>query len=783
MKRKRMDMLRENLFSHYPEICLERAKIFTDSFKKTEGEPIILRRAKAFAEVLEKMCIYIQDGELIVGNLARKPQAAPIFPEFSVEWIEDELNDFSRRPHKRFLIEEKDKEELRKICSYWRGKTHFDYVSSLISSTLSHVVGKPGERGYQHPNIDEVLFLDYIQQGDGHIIPDYENILKKGMEGIIGETQTKLSELSMEDPSYGHKFMFLKSVIICCRAAINFASRYATKASEMAQNQDNSLRKMELEDIAKVCRNIPAHPVRSLHEAIQLVWFIHLLIHIESNGHSISLGRFDQYLYPFYKKDKEKGKIDPDRALELVECFLIKCCELNKLYDWPTTQITSNQLFQTLTLGGKGADGRDATNEFTYICLKATGNVKLFMPSVVVRIHNSTPDKFLLECCRALLKHGGGMPAFFNDEIAIPILLSQRVTLEDARNWASMGCCEIRVPGKYCSSSTPCYVNLLKPLEILLREREFTSYNELWSAYEEKLEYYLNFLSVIESIIGKSYALLTPTPFSSSTIVYRIDLARDISEGGGPNYNSTIIHGHGIPNVGDSLAAIKKLVFEEKRLSFSQLRQTLQNNFAGPKAERIRQLLKKAPKFGNDDDYVDCLTADVFRLFAKKVQKCGASRGGQLAPTSQTITMNVLEGEVVGATPDGRKAGETIADNTSPAPGVDIAGPTAIYKSVSKLDHVLMPNGTILNLKFHPTTVEDEERLWKFAQTIRTFFLLGGFQVQFNIVSADTLRDARKHPERYKNLIVKVAGYSVLFSELEKEWQDQLIARTEHTQI
>ncbi len=770
---------------------------------KTEGETIILRRVKAFRKVLQEMSIYIQEDELLVGNLASKPRAAPVFPEFGVEWIADELSQFSRRSHDRFLISEDKKEELRNICRYWKGRTHFARCSKLLSLILPGALRGPGLKGYLHPNINEVFWITpHIFSGEGHIIPNYEKALDKGLNGIIEETERKLKELDYNDPESVKKIVFLDAVIISLRTVVEFAHRFSLLATNLGKKESDAERKAELRDIARICKWVPANPPRSFYEALQMCWFLHLVIQIESNGHSISLGRMDQYLYPFYYTDIQEGKITPEKARELIECFFVKCSESSKLRDWASTQALSGYpLFQALTIGGQTKTGEDAVNDLSYLFLRATGNTKLFIPSVMVRIHSKTSQGFLAAVCRTLIRHGGGLPAFFNDEIAIPMLCSIGVNLEDARNWAVMGCCEARVPGKYCTSQTPCIINLLKVLELSLNKgmnpntglqlcpgsrdlSSFSSYEEILSEFKRQLEFYVSFLPLCERIIRSSYAELTPTPFLSALIDYRTQVAKDVSEGGGPNYNDTVVHGHGIPDVGNSLAAIKRLVFEEKKLSGLQLKQALDTNFKSERGKGILVMAKKAPKYGNDDDYVDSIVAEIFRIFAKEVRKYNPLGGGNFGPTSQTLSMNVIDGEVVGATPDGRKAGESIADNISPAAGTDRKGPTAVYKSVSKLDHALMSDGIILNLKFHPIAVESEAGIEKFAQAIRTYFIdLKGFEVQFNIVSAETLENAQKNPERYQNLIVKVAGYSARFVDLEELWQNQLIARMEYANI
>jgi len=797
---KRIEELRERIISYPHSVSSERARIITDSYKETEGLPIVIRRAKAFEKILNKMKIEIRRGELIVGNFSDKLLAVPIFPEFSIDWVEQELEKFSKRPIETFRIDYKVKRELRGIFNYWKGKTHKNRVNSLISLILPDKVLKYYD--FEGEILNQVNSIGaHTSSGEGHIIPDYEVLLKKGLIGTIEEAKSEIIKLDITKPENLKKELFLQAVIISCNAAIQFAIRFSDEAMRLSLITKDTQRRVELQKIARICKKVPANGATSFWEALQLVWFIHFLVQIESNGHGVSLGRFDQYLFQFYKKDIERGEIKKDGALELLECFYIKCNEILKLRCWSFTQYVSGyQTFQTLTLGGQTVTGEDATNELSYLCLEATAITKLTHPTTVVRIHKNTSKEFLLESCKTLIAHGGGLPGFFNDEIAIPSLLSKGVSLEDARNWAVVGCSEIVVPGKFNSVTGGCnHVNLLKILELSLNNgvnrnngsklcpgdgnlTEFKSFNEILSAYKRQLNYYLNFVPVLDNITASAYAELNPTPFLSALIDSRIKSAKDITEGRGLNYNDTLVQGHGVVNVGNSLASIKKCVFDKKMISLTELKEALDNDFETTQRNRETwNILLKAPKYGNDDDYVDLIVKETTRYFLDEIDHLPSPiKGGWYAPTLQTVSANVPQGMNVGATPGGRKAGEPLADNISPAPGSDLKGPTATLKSVSKLDHMLITNGSILNLKFHPAVLKGREKLEKFAVLIKTFFDLGGFQVQFNIVSAETLKEAQKNPDSYRNLMVKVAGYSALFGTLDKKLQDQIITRTEH---
>jgi formate C-acetyltransferase len=793
----RTEQLKESLLATQPEICPERLLLLTAAYQETEGQPLILRRAEALARVLRNMSIYIRPGELIVGNQARCPRAAPLFPENASTWIEKEMDDLGTRPQDAFLVREEDKLTLREVLPYWRGKTHYDYVKALTRQALP--VEARAAFNFEHFTLNQALCnFGRATGGDGHIILDFTWLLRVGLRALVAEARQKMAALDRSRPENLEKLLFYQAVTTSLEGAIAFAERFAELAVQMAETEADPDRRAELFAIAETCRRVPAHPARTFREAVQSVWFLHLLIQIESNGHSISLGRFDQYLYPYYRTDLAAGILTREQALELVECFWIKCSEVNKVREWAHTHYMSGcPLFQTLTLGGQTRDGAEAVNDLTYVCLEATGNMKLHQPTVIVRLYDGSPDALLQEASRAVLRHGGGMPGFFNDEVGIPMLLRLGVSLEDARDWAVMGCAEPQVGGRFnTGTGGTSHLNLLKLLELALHGgvnpsngtrlcptegdlASFRSFDELMAAYQRQVQYYVAFMPLLDNVTSAAFAALTPTPLLSGLLEHRLAAGRDVSSGGDPGYNLMPAFGLGVTNVANAMAAVRELVFEEKRLSGAELLEALDADFTGSRGEQIRQmLLNWAPKYGNDDDSVDQIARQVLNEFVAEIERYTPARGGHYAPTTQSLTVNVPYGKNVGATPDGRHAGEPLADNSSPSAGTDTHGPTATVKSVAKLDHVVVSNGTILNLKFHPTALHGEGRLRKFGNLIRSFFDLKGFQVQFNVLSPEKLRDAQRHPERYRNLIVKVAGYSAYFTSLDKELQEQLIART-----
>ncbi len=797
----RTERIKQYIFNYKPEICLERGRIYTEECFRDPSLPLVIRRANAFRRFLEKMTLYIGEDDLLLGNTASRPLAASLFPEYAVDWIEEELDTFEKRESQRFIVPKGAREEILKMCKVWDKHTHFDRVDYHLKSTIGEYLMGPGEDGdgHKHPSINQTMSIEHNQNGDGHIIPDYVGLLDTGFLPLIDKAKRQMDLLAEDDPEYFDKKEFLESVIISLEGSIAYANRLAELAEEKQREAGvTEERKAELERAAAALRKVPAQAPDNFFEALQMVLLIHLLIQIESNGHSISMGRMDSYLRPFYEKDKEEGLIDDDQVRQLMECFLLKCFEANKLRDWGTTEVLGgNQLFQTITLGGQTTDGKTAVNRLSYLFLEALGHTNMNIPTVVVSVGKTTPLEFYEASLRALLKHGGGMPAFFCDDVAIDMMLRAGVDLRDARNWAGMGCSEVRVPGKHGTGVTPVYVNVFKLLELAIyngknpntgktfcpssrKFEECKNLDEVIALFSEQLDYYLPFIPKIERAIAESYYTLTPTPFLSATVNYRIEMGKDISWGRGPNYNDTIVHAHGYPNTANALAALDKVVFEQKKYTLAQIKAAMEEDFASEEGLAIRKALLAAPKFGNDEDEVDEICKKLYAIIPEKMQKFKPLRGGQFGCTAQTVVMNVKDGEVIGAMPDGKKNHEYLADNLSPTPGTDLEGVTAVFNSLAKLDHSLMDNGDILNIRFHSTALNSPEKIKKVAQAIRAYFRMGGFQVQFNVVGREILLAAQENPDAYRSLVVKVAGFSSFYVELEKKWQDHLIARTEY---
>lgn len=793
----RIKKLRERVISTTPKVCIERARLITEAYGENESLPVVLKRAKALERILSKMSIYIDEDELIVGNQASKPRSAPIFPEYSVDWIEKEIDEFAERSGDKFLVDEGIKPELLEIVNYWKGKT----VKDRANSTIPEDVKKASL-------IKAIDAEGNLTSGDGHIVVDFEKVLKKGLNGIIKEIENEITNLNLAEPQDLKKRTFLEAARISLNAAIIFARRYSEEARRLAKVESNFQRKEELEKISQICRCVPANPARNFWEAIQSVWFAHLITQIESNGHSFSLGRLDQYLYPYYVKDMAEGPMGQDQILELVESLWIKLYTINKIRPWSHTQFGAGYpTYQNVTIGGQTPDGDDATNDLSFLCLKTVQHTRLTQPNLSARFHNRCPEEFLMKCAETI-RMGFGMPAMHNDEIIIPSLLLRGVEVKDAYNYSMVGCIEVAVPGKWgyrCTGMS--FLNMGKVLELALNNGKdpktgiqlcsgngdlgtFSSLKELMKAWEKQVKFYTKLHVILDSCIDYALEELTPDAFCSALVEDCIKRGKAIKEGGA-KYDFISGLQAGLANIANSLAAIKKLIFEEHLITRTQLKEALRCNFEGIEGEKIRQILiNKAPKYGNDEDYVDLLGRKAYNCYIREIAKYKNTRygrgpiGGTYYPSTSVISANVPLGGAVGTTPDGRKSGQPLAEGASPAQSTDRLGPTAVIKSVSKLPTILITGGQLLNLKFLPEILEGLDGLRSLAFLIRTFFQdLKGWHVQFNVVSAKVLKEAQRRPEKYPNLIVRVAGYCAVFTTLAPEIQNDIISRTEHTRI
>ena len=778
----RVEAIRERFISLTPEICVERAQYITESYKETEDQPIHLRRAKALEKILGQMTIFIQPDEIIVGNQCTKPRAAPVFPEFSCKWLEDELDRLEKRTGDVFLISESKKAILRELFPYWNGKTTNELATALMPQAA---------REAQKYGVFTVG--NYYFNGVGHISVDYAKVLDKGLDGVIAEAWSELAGLDITNPEHMAKITFLNAVIITNQAVIAFAKRFSDLAAEMAAKEADPARKAELLEIARVCATVPASPAQTFAEALQSFWFIQLVLQIESNGHSISPMRFDQYLFPYLLRDKDLGM---EKAQELLDLLFIKFNEINKVRDEGSTKAFGGYpMFQNLIVGGVDREGEDATNPLSYMCLQATANTRLYQPSISIRVHSETP-RALYEKAAEVTRLGLGMPAYYNDRFIIPGLLSRGLTREDARDYGIIGCVEPQVGGKTEGWHDAAFFNIAKVLELTLNngvdplsgERlgpetgdltTFAAYDDLMAAYRKQMAYSVKLLVISDNAVDVAHGQRAPLPFLSSLVDDCIAKGKSLQEGGA-HYNFTGPQGVGVANVADSLAALRKLVYEDKAVSLATLKAALASDFAGVEGESLRQMLvNRAPKYGNDEPYADEIAHEGALIYCKEVEKYTNPRGGRFQPGLYPVSANVPLGAVVGATPDGRKAGTPLADGVSPVSGMDHSGPTASVKSVTKLDHVIASNGTLLNMKFHPSALKDGQGISNLIAVTETLFNGGGTHIQYNVISKDTLTDAQTHPDNYRGLVVRVAGYSAFFTSLDRSIQDDIISRTE----
>ena len=828
-KSDRIPKLVENLYAKMPEIESARAILITESYRQTENEPMVIRRAKAFAHILENIPIVIRDLELIVGSTTIAPRGCQTYPEFSYEWLEAEFDTVETRSADPFYISEKTKQELKEANAYWKGKTTSELATSYMEPetllAMEHNIFTPG---------------NYFYNGVGHVTVKYGEVLAIGFSGIKAKAQAELDKLCLADGDYQKKSRFLEAVMISCDAAIEYARRYARLALKEAEECTDPVRKRELLQIAQNCANVPEKGATGFYEACQSFWFVQQLLQIESSGHSISPGRFDQYMYPYYQKDMESGKITREFAQELMDCIWVKLNDLNKCRDAASAEgFAGYSLFQNLIAGGQNEEGIDVTNDLSFMSIQASMHVFLPQPSLSVRVWNGTPHEFLIRAAE-LTRTGIGLPAYYNDEVIIPSLMSRGLTLQDARDYNIIGCVEPQKSGKTEGWHDAAFFNMCRPLELVFsngmdkgvrigpatgNEEDMTTFEQFYDAYKKQMDYAIQLLVNADNAIDMAHAERCPLPFLSSMVDDCMKVGKTVQEGGAV-YNFTGPQGFGVANMADSLYSVKMLVYDKKKITMGELKEALATNFGkglgaedvaamtakianelkeagktiGEKevaailntvvaaseapevkanGERILKLIEEVPKFGNDISEVDAFARDVAYTYTEPLQNYKNPRGGSFQAGLYPVSANVPLGAQTGATPDGRLAYQPVADGVSPSAGKDVNGPTAAANSVSRLDHYIASNGTLFNQKFHPSALSGRNGLENFVGLIRSYFDQKGSHMQFNVVSRETLLDAQKHPEQYKHLVVRVAGYSALFTTLSKSLQDDIIRRTE----
>lgn len=792
---ERMKEFREEVLDEKPYIDAQRAILATLAYKENLNQPRVMVRAKMLEKVLYNMSIYIEDKSLLAGNQATKNRNAPIFPEYTMEFVMNELDQFEKRDGDIFYITEKTKEQLREIAPFWQNNNLRARGEALLPEEV-RVFMETGVFGMEGK----------LNAGDAHLAVNYERILKDGLRGYEKRVKEYKAALDLTNPDNVDKYCFYNAVLIVLKAVRNFANRYSVLAKDLAEKEMNQKRKIELLEISRICSKVPYEPAETFQEAVQSVWFIQLILQIESNGHSLSYGRFDQYMYPYYDRDIKNGTIKESEALELLTCLWIKTLTINKVRSQAhTLSSAGSPMYQNVTIAGQTTDKKDAVNDLSFLVLKSVAQTRLTQPNLTVRYHKNINKHFLDECIE-VMRLGFGMPALNNDEIIIPSFMDWQVKEEDAYNYSAIGCVETAVPGKWgyrCTGMS--YINFPRMLLCtmnngvdLTSNRRFTkgygyftemeSYEELLKAWDKTIREITRYSVIVENVIDKASERDVPDILCSALTDDCIARGKTIKEGGAV-YDFISGLQVGIANMADCLAAIKKLVYEEKKITRQELWNAILDDFSSPKNKKIQEMLiREAPKYGNDDDYVDQLIVEAYDSYIEEIEKYPNTRynrgpiGGIRYAGTSSISANVGQGMSTMATPDGRNAFEPLAEGCSPAHNSDKNGPTAVFKSVSKLRTNKITGGVLLNQKMTPQMLSTEENRQKLELLIKTFFnRLHGYHVQYNIVSKETLIDAQKHPENHKDLIVRVAGYSAFFNVLSKKTQDDIIGRTEQS--
>ena len=798
---ERIQRLRKELTEQKPYVDGERCKIFTESMKTTDGLPIIIRRAKSFYEVLDKMTVWVKPGELIVGNMAKNAKSSPVFPEYSAQWILEELDGkpyrWEDRPGDKFYILPEDEKIVRECAEYWNGKTLYDYVRK----NLPKEVNDAWDAGVT----DETWVC---AAGLGNEIVDYKMVVEKGLEDVLTRIQEKKDSIDILDPDALKQLHFLEAAKLGNEAVLNYSNRLADKCEEEAGKTDNPEYKKELMELAEICRYVPLHPARTFQEAVQSIFMVLLAVHMESNGHAISLGRFDQYVYPLYKKDIEEGRITKEKALEIIECFFIKCNELNKLRSWPDTEFFMGyQMFINLAICGQTVDGKDATNDISRMCIQACRELKLITPSVSVKYFDGTTDEVLMDALEATIEHKGGMPAFYNDKAFIKILREMGVAEKDLVDWCPDGCIEASIPGKWDFAAKGPWLSIEKVLEITLNNGkdpatgtvfrkpdkdivESSSMEDIFEEYKKTLKYFLDLNCLTEHINDEVHVRYDLNAFRSSLVQDCIGRCLDLVEGGAL-YSADGGPTAGTISAGDALTGIEYLVFDKKILTMEQLLHACATNFEDesttPTGKEIQMIMKnKVPKFGNDDDYADKWVVAIEEYVGHslnhdyKSSKYGKGPVPCCFAYSQTpVTGNISFGSRIGATPDGRSAGEPVNNGVSPANGSERNGATAACNSVAKIPTIYDQKGNIFNMRLAPSTIANQESRQKILDMMRALFDKDAEQIQFNVVDNEVLKEAQKRPEDFPDLMVRVSGYSALFTSLGVACQNDVINRTE----
>jgi len=776
----RVDTLRWKIIEAPQEVCIERARYVTDAMRLNWDKHPLTRISLAFEHILKSISVIIRDDEIIVGCRTSKLKGAPLFPENKSLWIEGDLENFDTRGLQRALITQEEKGELAaKILPFWKGKTVEELMQKLMPEDVK-------------TDMDKYIFTMMLEitYGIGHFTMNQTRVLTYGLRGVIDDAQQKRGGLSAKEKN-SEKGLFYEAVIRNCHGVISFARRYSELALAMAAAERDHARAAELRDIARVCSRVPEYPAETLHEAVQSLYFIHLASQLESGGNSISLGRIDQILFPYYRKDLVAGRITPEMARELVAMLFIKTNEIWNVLEEafiPGGEGTEGKTTQNVTVGGVGKDGLDATNDMSYIALDAYADVRTVQPNFGVRVSPDCPEELMGRAVE--YDRDGVLMHFFNDEAIIRSLVQAGHTIEDARDYGVVGCLEPNAQGKTFGSTFAVQFSGIKCVELALLNgidnifgypsgvetgdpAGFKNFEDLWNAYDKQMRHFINQMVRGMDVLDRAIAESVPSPFASAMVDGCLDKGMDLTRGGAV-YNSTGVQLMGFANVVDSLYAVKKAVFEDKRFTMTDLTEWLSNDWQDAEDKRT-YFLNRIAKYGNDNDDVDAMATRVIDHYCDVLSKHRNFRGGAFWPGIFSVGFHITMGAFTGATPDGRFAGDVLGNGITPTTGNAISGPTAIMNSVVKLPVERVYNGANLNMRFQGKNISTTNLM----TLITTYFKRGGTQVQFNMVDSAILREAQLHPEKHRDLFVRVSGYSAEFTGLSDIAQDEIISRTE----
>lgn len=781
---ERVQYLKDKQRNTIPTFSAERARLATEAYSMYGGEPNCILKAKMLYHIIENMSLYLDKGDLIAGNYTDKPRCAPIFPEFASKWIEDEIDTFTTRTLDRMVASDETKQEVLDVLKWWDGKS-FDEVTADACTPEALEAMNSG-----------ILSIGGMETSTGHVLPNYPRLFDGGLAKVIADCEAQIKNTKVSTPQDVEKVDFWKSVIISCKACILYAHRTAELMDKLAAEETDEVRKAELLEMAENCRVVPEHSPETFWQAVQFAWFIHITIWIESNGHSNSFSNFDRTINKYYVADMASGKIDKRKALDILECFFIKLTDILKLRNaYFSESWAGYPIWQNMTIGGVGDNGQDGCNEATMLLLEANEEVQTSQPTMSLRYHRHM-SREVFDKAISMIQQGMATPSFFNDHLCIPLMLTKcdGINIGDARNYGMLGCVQPVPGGKTDGRAQVGTVNLLKCVEFAMHDgydpmlgkqigphtgkfEDFETYDDFFEAFLKQVDYSFDLMITAYNSVSAIHGIRQNMPFASMTIDGCIEKGKSL-QNGGAKYSYSGALSDGLANALDSLAAVKMFVFEKKEISAKDLLDACDNNFPD---EALRQkLLNRAPKYGNDDDYVDLIGAKITKHMNQFLEGYRDSRGGRFCIDIESQSYNIKQGKCVGATPEGRKSGDSLADNVSPAMGRDITSPTATVLSVAKIDQFYTTDGTLYNLRFDPRSVGGEKGKEILGSVVETYFDHYGEHIQINVVTDETLRDAQKNPEKHKNLLVRVAGYLAYFTELDETVQENIISRTLH---